>query len=197
MKLPNSFYSHEDVVLIAEQLLGKFLFTKIDGNLTGGMIMETEAYKGVDDKASHAYKGKVTSRTAPLYENGGVSYVYLCYGMHHLLNVVTNKKDIPHAVLIRALYPTEGLDIMLTRKKTKSKPASGPGSLCKSLGITKDHNNIDLTGNTLWIEDRNVFIKKEDIIKSPRVGIDYAQEHAKLPWRFRINSKTAFFIVKK
>ena len=185
IKLPLSFYRTEDTLSTAKQLLGKFLFTKIDGFLTGGMIIETEAYLGIEDKASHAYNGRFTPRTQTMYENGGISYVYMCYGMHCLLNAVTNKKNIPHAVLIRALKPTEGLDIMEKRRNTALKHlASGPGSLCKALGITKEHNKLKLNGNVLWIEDKKIAVHPHNIIKTPRIGVAYAGDHALLPLRF-------------
>jgi DNA-3-methyladenine glycosylase len=187
MKIPISFYRQKDVVDIAQKLLGKFLFTKINNKVTGGIIVETEAYAGIDDKASHAYKGKITQRTKPMFGNGGISYVYLCYGMHYLLNVVTNSKSIPHAVLIRAIEPTHGIDTILERKNKKKLSynlTSGPGALTKALGVNKDHNSVKLNSSILWIEDKGFIVK--DIVKSPRIGIAYAQEHAFLPWRFRI-----------
>src|SRR5688572_7863163 len=103
MKLKRDFYTREDVVLVAKELLGKVLCTKWNGKTTSGIITETEAYEGITDRASHAYRGRRTERTEIMYSEGGTAYVYLCYGMHHLFNVVTNKKDIPHAVLIRAV----------------------------------------------------------------------------------------------
>ena len=193
MKLPLSFYRQDDVVEVSQKLLGKVLFTKINNEICGGIIVETESYGGISDKACHAYNGLLTERTRPLYENGGVSYVYFCYGMHHLLNIVTNKKNIPQAVLIRAIEPIHGIDTILKRKnknKIDYTLTSGPGALCKALGITKKENNISLTGSILWIEDHNILVKDTEIIKSPRVGVNYAEEDALLPWRFRIkNSK--------
>jgi DNA-3-methyladenine glycosylase len=191
MKLPLSFYQQKDVSQVAKQLLGKFLFTKIDDELLGGMIVETEGYGGIHDKASHAFQNRYTERTKPLYENGGIAYVYLCYGMHYLLNVVTNKKDIPHAVLIRAIEPTHGIEAMLRRKnKTKLDKTltSGPGALCKALGITLKHNRLKFTSSIMWIEDKKIDIKEENIVKSPRVGVAYAKEDALLPLRFRIEN---------
>jgi DNA-3-methyladenine glycosylase len=188
-KLSNSFYRHHDVLFISQQLLGKFLFSRIDGILTGGMIIETEAYRGIDDKASHAYGNRRTKRTEVMYQAGGICYVYLCYGLHALLNVVTNNQEHPHAILIRALQPTVGIDHMLLRRKKKrldSTLTSGPGSLTQALGITVKHNGTPLNGSLVWIEDRNVIIKPNQIIASPRVGIDYAGEDAFLPWRFRL-----------
>ncbi|TKC10237.1 DNA-3-methyladenine glycosylase [Pedobacter polaris] len=188
-KLPYSFYQQEDVTSLAVQLLGKQLFTLIDGQLTGGTIVETEAYNGIIDKASHAYNGRFTPRTSTMYEDGGISYVYLCYGIHHLFNVVTNTKDNPHAVLIRGIEPTEGLSTMLVRRNMQSiapRITAGPGALAKALGIDKNLNAKDLLGDEIWIEDNGIHFKSEQIIASPRVGVDYAEDHALLPWRFYI-----------
>lgn len=188
-KLPYSFYQQEDVISLAVQLLGKQLFTLIDGQLTGGTIVETEAYNGIIDKASHAYNGRFTPRTATMYEAGGVSYVYLCYGIHHLFNVVTNTKNNPHAVLIRGIEPTEGLSTMLERRNMQNlapRITAGPGALAKALGIDKNLNAKDLLGHEIWIEDNGIHFKPEQIIASPRVGVDYAEDHALLPWRFYV-----------
>ena len=188
-KLPYSFYQQEDVISLAVQLLGKQLFTLIDGQLTGGTIVETEAYNGIIDKASHAYNGRFTPRTATMYEAGGVSYVYLCYGIHHLFNVVTNTKNNPHAILIRGIEPTEGLSTMLERRNIQNlapRITAGPGALAKALGIDKNLNAKDLLGDEIWIEDNGIHFKPEQIIASPRVGVDYAEDHALLPWRFYV-----------
>jgi DNA-3-methyladenine glycosylase len=190
--LPKSFYTREDVVEIAKDLLGKILFTDIEGYLSGGIITETEAYAGIIDKASHAYGGRRTRRTETMYAEGGTSYVYFTYGMHYLFNVVTNKKDIPHAVLIRAVYPVTGFDIMLKRtgkQKVDYKLTNGPAKLTKSLGITKKQNGISLVkSGVVWIEDRNIVVKPQNIITSPRIGIAYAQEDALLPYRFELKN---------
>ena len=181
--LPEYFYLRDDVTLIAKELLGKVLLTHIDGEITGGMITETEAYAGAIDKASHAYKNRRTKRTDVMFQKGGVAYVYLCYGIHNLLNVVTHQKDTPHAVLIRSVIPQYGSKWIEKRlgKKTP-KVLSGPGVVTKALGITLEHNGVSLQSSTLWIEDRG-FAPKE-ILCSPRIGIGYAEEDAKLPWRF-------------
>lgn len=191
--LSQKFYLNEDVVELGKKMLGKFLFTKIGNDpITGGIIIETESYKGREDKASHAYLGKRTQRNEMMYAQGGCAYIYLCYGTHALLNVVTNKKDIPDAVLIRAIKPTHGVDIMLKRrKKTKVDKTltNGPGALSQALKITKELNGTFFNSNILWIEDRDVLILKKDIVCLKRIGIDYAQEHALLPWRFIIKSE--------
>jgi len=188
-KLSYSFYQQDDVLSLAQQLLGKQLFTLIDGKLTGGTIVETEAYNGITDKASHAYGGRFTPRTSTMYEQGGVSYVYLCYGIHHLFNVVTGSKNNPHAVLIRGLEPTEGLATMLDRRgmqKLAPRITAGPGALAKALGIDKNLNAKDLLGEEIWIEDKGIHFDETQIIASPRVGVDYAEDHALLPWRFYV-----------
>lgn len=188
-KLPYSFYQNPDVNGLAVQLLGKQLFTFIDGRLTGGTIVETEAYKGVEDKASHAHGGRFTPRTQTIYEAGGVSYVYLCYGIHHLFNVVTAPQGTPHAVLIRGLEPLEGLEVMLERRNMASlKPnlTAGPGALAKALGIDKALNAKDLLGEEIWIADNGIYYTEDQLVASPRVGVDYAGDHALLPWRYYV-----------
>lgn len=188
-KLPRSFYLRNDVVSISRELIGKFLVTSIRGKLTSGMIVETEAYNGVEDRASHAFNGRRTQRTEIMYGIGGTAYVYLCYGIHHLFNVVTNRQDIPHAVLIRAIEPAEGIETMLERrKKTKLdfSLTAGPGSLSQAMGITTALSGISLLENTVWIEDRGVFIPSNKIASGRRIGVDYAGAHAKRPWRFTL-----------
>lgn len=187
MKLPRSYYSNQDVLFLAQDLLGKVLFTKINGETTAGIIVETEAYFGVKDKASHAYGGRRTDRTETLYSHGGVSYVYLCYGIHHLFNVVTSVQDDPHAVLVRAIEPLIGKEIMeLRRNMSASKPSisAGPGSAAKALGIDRTFNKKDLDGHEIWIEDHGISYPQSEIIAGPRIGVAYAQEDALLPWRF-------------
>ena len=190
-KLPYSYFQNSDVNFLAADLLGKYLITSIGDVVTGGIITETEAYKGVEDKASHAYGGRFTNRTQTMYEDGGLSYVYLCYGIHHLFNVVTGSKGVPHAVLIRGLEPVIGLEHMLERRKMPSlKPnlTAGPGALSKAMAIDKNLNAADLQGDQIWIEDRGLHFSNEEIIACPRVGVDYAEDHALLPWRYYIRS---------
>jgi DNA-3-methyladenine glycosylase len=181
----------DDVVSLSQQLLGKVLFTKEGKIITAGIITETEAYAGTTDKASHAYGGRRTSRTETMYAEGGVSYVYLCYGMYSLFNVVTNRKDIPHAVLVRAIQPTEGIKTILERRKSeklKKGLTTGPGKVAMALGINfRSHNAQDLAGTKIWIEDRGITIPEKSINKGPRIGVDYAGEDAKLPYRFWVN----------
>ncbi|MET0572365.1 MAG: DNA-3-methyladenine glycosylase [Pedobacter agri] len=189
MKLSRGYYLNEDVLHLAKDLLGKVLFTNIQGEVSAGIIVETEAYFGISDKASHAYGGRRTNRTETMFSEGGVAYVYLCYGMHNLFNVVSSKINDPHAILIRAIEPLIGKELMEERRKMVfAKPAisSGPGSAAKALGIDRSFNAKDLTGNEIWIEDHQISIDDNDIMAVPRVGIAYAQEHAALPWRFYI-----------
>lgn len=199
-KLPRDFYTDQDVLAISKALLGKFLVTRLNSNsITAGMIVETEAYRGPEDKASHAYGNKRSARTETMYMHGGHAYVYLCYGMHHLFNVVTAIKDLPHAVLIRAIEPIDGIALMLKRRKLTTlspKLTAGPGSLTKALGITTLHDKMDLRGEKIWIEDRNVQIKMADIIAGPRVGVAYAKEHAQLPWRFKLKDNQWVSVAK-
>lgn len=189
MVLQEPFFTRKNVLQIAKELLGKVLVTEIDGHYTAGMIVETEAYAGMEDKASHAYGGRRTRRTETMYAPGGVAYVYLCYGIHHLFNVVTNRQDIPHAVLVRAVEPLDGLDIMLERRKKERLTPSltaGPGAMSEALGIRTLHTGVPLSGGVVWIEDRGIKIKDADIIRGTRVGVAYAQEDAYLPYRFWI-----------
>jgi DNA-3-methyladenine glycosylase len=185
--LPKSFYQRPDVVLIAKELLGKHLFTCFEGELTGGIITETEAYAGVTDKASHAFGGRRTQRTEIMYREGGTAYVYLCYGVHSLFNIVTNQKDIPHAVLIRSIYPTDGLQTMLSRsgKTNVSKDfCIGPGKVSKVLGIHYPHSGWNLNSEQIWLDDKSISVKTDEISSGKRIGVDYAGNDALLPYRF-------------
>jgi len=186
MILPKAFYLRKNVVLIAKELLGKLLMTSIDGQTTGGMIVETEAYS-YRERGCHAYQGMRTERNKIMFEAGGIAYVYLCYGIHNLFNVVVNENDKADAVLVRALQPVEGEELMKSRMKTSSlkRITSGPGKLTKALGIDRTSNGKNLSSCELWIED-GVTIRKKEIVSAPRIGIDYAGEDAKLPWRFFI-----------
>lgn len=186
-KIPLSFYRQGDVLRISRELIGKVLCTNIDNSLTAGIITETEAYSGTDDQASHAYGGRRTDRTETMYQPGGVAYVYLCYGIHHLFNVVTNEKRKADAVLIRAIKPLEGIETMLDRRNfdiLKPTLTAGPGRLTQALGITTEYDAQPLNKNIIWIENRNNMIVPNQISSGPRIGVDYAGEDAELPWRF-------------
>lgn len=193
MKLPESFYQREDVLQVSRDLLGKYLFTRSGGELCGGMIVETEAYRGQHDRASHAWQGRRTARTEVMYRPGGLSYVYLCYGIHHLFNVVTAGKDVPYAVLIRAIEPLEGLSVQLARRKMREivpRITAGPGALSQALGIDRSLNGCSLLGDEIWIEDRQSRVDPASIIARPRVGVAYAGSDALLPWRFSIRDNS-------
>jgi len=191
MKIERSFYTRQDVVQIAKDLVGKYIFTNFGSELSGGIITETEAYEGVTDRASHAYGGKRTKRTKVMYSHGGVAYVYLCYGIHSLFNIVTNQKDIPHAVLIRSIFPIEGIEIMKMRTRKQqimANSGNGPGKVSKLLGIHFDQTGIDLSGDIIWLEDRGVDMNNW-IQSGKRIGIAYAGTDALLPYRFWVQEE--------
>jgi DNA-3-methyladenine glycosylase len=193
MIISASYFLNDDVLFIAEDLIGKYLFTLTDGQISGGIITETEAYKGTNDRASHAFGGKHTSRNEIMYAEGGVAYIYLCYGIHYLLNFVTNKAAIPDAVLIRSIFPTHGEELMLKRSgKTHITPSigQGPGKVSKLLGINLDDNGKPIPSKKIWLEDRGTIIKKEEILITPRIGVLYAKEDALLPYRFVLPSNS-------
>ena len=193
MKLPESFYLRSDIVQVSRDLLGKVLATNLDGCITKAVITETEAYEGETDKASHAYGGRRTKRTEPIYQTGGRAYIYLCYGIHHMFNVVSNVEGIPHAILVRAGRPHQGESEMLRRrgKSTADKSLlAGPGSLGKALGIKTALTGTDLAGDKIWIEDQNIAVDEAEISVGPRVGIDYAEEDASRPYRFILSASS-------
>lgn len=177
------------MVQIARELLGKVLVTNTGDVVTSGIIVETEAYAGPADKACHAYLRRNTIRTAPMFREGGIAYVYLIYGIYHLFNIVTHAEGEPYAVLVRAIEPLDGIDTMLQRRgATMLKPSltAGPGISSIALGITKKLNGDSLQGPHIWLEDRGITVPSEDIIATTRVGIGYAAEDALLPYRFLI-----------
>lgn len=187
-KLPPSFYERDDVVQIARELLGKIIVTAWDGLRTSGRIVETEAYAGLQDKASHAYRG-LTPRTQVLFDTTGAAYVYLCYGLHQMFNISTNKAGVPHAVLIRAVAPIDGIDLMLQRAGKKVADHSltrGPGNVGKAFGFHRSQSGLSLQSETLFIADDDYPISEDVIGVSPRIGVDYAGEDALLPYRFYI-----------
>lgn len=183
-----SWYQNQDVALLAKQLLGKVICTNISGNLTNGIIVETEAYSGDNDNACHANNQKMTKRNKVMFGPGGFAYVYLCYGIHHLFNIVTNVKGKADAVLIRAIQPISGLDIMSKRRNMTNENyrlTAGPGVFTKALGINNNHYGTSLNGDIIWIEKGKI-LKSEQIVSSSRIGVDYAGEDALKPWRFFI-----------
>lgn len=186
-KLKRSFYNRPDVVQIARDLIGKVLVTQFDGLLTAGRIVESEAYAGETDMASHARKGRRTARTEVMYGPAGVTYVYLCYGIHQMFNVVTNEKDIPHAILIRALHPMVGIEHMLQRTgkpKLDFTLTRGPGNVAKALGLHTRHTGTSLLGEEIFIAEDDFRLSAKDIQATARIGVDYAGEDAQLPYRF-------------
>jgi DNA-3-methyladenine glycosylase len=186
-KLDPSFYDRKDVVRIARNLVGKILVTEFEGIRTAGRIVETEAYAGVHDRASHAFGGRRTQRNEHLYGAPGTIYIYICYGMHHLFNVITNKKNIPHGVLIRALEPLQGIDYMLERTgKTVADYTltKGPGNLARAMGMSKIHTGGNLFSKEIYIEDDGMRYKKDEIIVTKRIGVESAREDAELLYRF-------------
>lgn len=188
--LPQRFYLEGDVVQIAKKLLGKIIVTDIDDQLTLSRIVETEAYDGRVDKACHAYPQRRTPRTEVMFKEGGRSYVYLCYGIHYLFNIVTHVENEPNAVLLRAVEPVAGLHFMADRRKVKSQInfTNGPGKLASALGITRNFNDLVLYDpqSPIWIAEEKEKIDKPEIIQTTRIGVDYAEEDALLPWRFYI-----------
>lgn len=185
--LPRSFYETPAITRIAKALLGKRLVSDLPEGRTVGRIVETEAYEGITDRAAHSWNNRRTSRTEIMYGEGGKVYMYLCYGLHQMFNVVTNKEEHPHVVLIRALEPIEGEEIMAARTGKKMGDVSitrGPGNLCKAMGFNKTHNGVDLINGIIRIEDDGFQLKRGAVMATPRIGVDYAGEHALWPYRF-------------
>jgi DNA-3-methyladenine glycosylase len=203
--LPLEFYTRTDVVQIARELLGKALVTEIDGQLTVGRITETEAYRAPDDRACHAYDNRRTARTEVMFQAGGRAYIYLCYGIHHLFNVVTGPEDMAHAVLIRAIEPMEGYEIMLKRRgramdpnqRSKITLTTGPGAMSKAMGLATDFTgqSLILPATPIWIEEGFLEISAEEIASGPRIGVAYAGASAAWPWRFWL--KNSPFVKKQ
>lgn len=191
--LTRDFYTRPNVVQIARELIGKVLYTSFGGEITAGVVVETEAYAGITDKASHAYNNRRTRRTEIMYHRGGTAYVYLCYGMHSLFNIVTSVEDIPHAVLIRGIEPLVGTDVMIRRSAKNSlglQDGIGPGKVSKLLGIGVEHSGFDVCMNapedrTIWMQDEGLKVPDAEIWVGPRIGIAYAGDDAALPYRFR------------
>lgn len=192
MKLREDFYQRGNVVKIARDLLGKALFTSINGLVTGGIIVETEAYSW-KERGCHAYGARKTSRNAIMFQKGGYAYVYMCYGIHYLFNVVTNREETAEAVLIRAVEPIAGLEEIKFRRsilKNDIHLTSGPGKLTKALGIDRTFNGKSLLDDEIWIEDSGMKLAANLIVASERIGIDYAGEDARLPWRFSVKGNS-------
>ena len=187
-KLPISVYQDNNVVRVARNLLGKQLWTNFNDELTAGKIVEVEAYCGATDRACHAFPNKRTSRTQIMYEPGGVAYIYLVYGMHHLFNIVTNVEGSADAVLIRAIEPVTGEEVMMDRRNVNQSNkflTGGPARLTQALGITVEHNKTDLQSEQIWLTEGKSYADSE-IVTSTRIGVEYAGADALLPWRFNI-----------
>jgi DNA-3-methyladenine glycosylase len=191
-KLTREFYTRGNVLTVSRDLLGKLLVVPgADGQRVSGMIVEVEAYRGPEDRASHAYGGLRTRRTETMYREGGIAYVYFVYGMYYQFNVVSNVTDTPHAILVRALEPVEGIDVMRERRHQHPDHnlTNGPGKLCIAMGIDRDLNGADLLGDRVWLEEFQT-ISPRRIAKGPRIGIDYAEEWIDKPWRFWIRDNS-------
>lgn len=189
--LPLNFYRQRDALTLARDLLGCVVVVPTsEGVRVSGMIVETEAYRGVTDRASHAFGDRRTKRTETMYAAGGVTYVYFVYGMHHQLNIVAGPAETPEAVLIRALEPLEGGEIMSARRNSvaETQLTSGPGKLCAALAIDRSFDGESLNGCRIWVEPRTRVILESDIVSGPRIGIDYAGEDVQKPWRFWLNN---------
>lgn len=191
-KLPREFYTRPNVLTIARDLLGKLLVVPSeDGQRVSGMIVEAEAYRGPEDRASHAYGGRRTKRTETMYREGGVAYVYFVYGMYYQFNVVCNVADVPHAILVRALEPLEGIELMRERRHQHPDQnlTNGPGKLCIALNIDRALDGADLLGDRVWLETYQS-VPARRIAKGPRIGIDYAEGWVDKPWRFWIRDNS-------
>ncbi|WP_411273453.1 DNA-3-methyladenine glycosylase [Daejeonella sp.] len=188
-KLPVDFYQQPDVVSVARQLLGKHLYSNIGGQLTGGIIVETEAYRGPDDRGSHAYNNKRTPRNEMMYKAGGVAYMYICYGIHDMLNIVTGIQGMSHAALIRSIEPIEGVEIMCERRgvfDNQKRLCQGPGALAKALGLSKLHNGADLQNDDIWLTDEGIRYTDEQVMASARIGMNFEGPYKTIPWRFYV-----------
>jgi DNA-3-methyladenine glycosylase len=186
-RLSPADYADGNTPRIARFFLGKVLCVRADDGYAEGLITETEAYGGAEDAASHAHLNRRTTRTEIMFAPGGVAYVYLCYGLHHMFNIITGPKDSPEAVLVRAVTIVAGHELVRRRRKGVAEKnwASGPGRVCTALGIGRHHYGHDLAaGDSIWIEDRQVKVPKREITAGPRIGIDYAGDWIHVPWRF-------------
>lgn len=186
-KLERDFYTRRDTLRVARELLGKRLVVPAPtGERVSGRIVETEAYLGVEDRAAHSYGNRRTARTETMFAVGGTVYVFFVYGMHHQFNVVTGTEGQPHAVLVRAVEPEEGVELMRLRRpaRTDRELTSGPGKLCRALAIDLTHDGEDLRGRRVWLEDAGVRVAPEEMAEGPRIGVAYAGEDALKPWRF-------------
>ena len=197
IKLPRDFYTRPNVVTVARELLGKLLVVPtVKGKRVSGKIVEVEAYRGPQDRAAHSYGGRRTKRTETMYGIGGTTYVFFVYGMYYQFNVVSGPAETPHAILIRAVEPVEGIELM--RKRRHRRPdhnlTNGPGKLCIAMGIDRRLDGDDLLGNKAWLEE-DAKVLRSRIMSGPRIGIDYAEEWRDRPWRFWIKDNA--FVSRK
>ncbi|TVR86109.1 MAG: DNA-3-methyladenine glycosylase [Saprospirales bacterium] len=197
--LDSSFFEENNAIDLAVDLIGCSLHTSIGGEVTSGLIVETEAYCAPEDRASHAWQNRKTPRTEVMFESGGLSYIYLCYGIHHLFNVVCGSEGLPHAVLIRGIEPLEGVSTMLKRRdmsRPETRLTAGPGCLSRALGLTVAHSGKNLHPDYgIWLEKRKHVSDSPEIISTTRIGIDYAGKWKDKPWRFYL--KDSKWISKK
>ena len=187
--LPQTYYLDEDVVALARDLIGKHLYVRTEGVLTGGIIVETEAYRGPEDTGAHSFNHRRTARNEIMYSPGGVVYMYICYGIHDMLNIVTGPAHCAHAVLIRALQPTVGLETMRERRTVRHEDprlCRGPGALAKALALKKVHNGSSLQGPEIWIEDQGLSYPDTEVVAGPRIGLNIAEPYKSIPWRFYV-----------
>ncbi len=190
-KLGDSYFQNPDVVHLAADLLGKNLYTLIDGELCSGIIVETEAYRGPEDTGSHAYGGRCTTRNASMYKAGGIIYMYVCYGIHDMLNIVTGEEGSSHAILIRAAQPSHGIDIMRERRQVFNddrRLCKGPGSLARAFGLNKQHDGESLSATLVWIEDSGWKPQAGEVLSAPRVGLNIGEPFRSIRWRFYLSN---------
>lgn len=192
-KTPIEFYRRDDVVQIAFDLIGKDLYTCIDGKICAGTIVETEAYRGPEDRASHAFNNRRTLSNEMMYSAGGKVYMYICYGIHDMLNIVTGAEGCSHAVLIRAIEPHTGIEHMRERRNLLNNDrrlCQGPGSLAKAMGLNKSHNGLDILSDRIWIEDTGKRFSDDEIRASARIGLNFEGPYKKIPWRFYLKGNS-------
>ncbi len=199
MVLPRRFYERDPLV-VAQELLGKIVVHETSEGVTSGRVVETEAYLGPEDKASHAFGNLRTKRTQTQFGPKGHAYIYLIYGMYYCFNVTSGAvSGKPEAVLFRALEPLEGVELMMKRrpraKGKKENLANGPGKLCQALGLTKVQNGADLTVPPFYIEDDGFAVSRDGVVQTTRIGVDYADDWKHKPWRFYIKGNS--FVSKR
>lgn len=185
-KLTREFFTRADTVQIARDLLGATLVVPDENGVrVSGIIVETEAYCGIEDKAAHSYNNRRTKRTETMFAVGGTVYIFFIYGMYYQFNIVAGETESPHAILIRAIEPLENIELMRERRgqMKDANLTSGPGKLCIAFGIDKTFNNADLLGDQVWLE-KGAKVSDAEIVAGKRIGIDYAEEYAEKPWRF-------------